>query len=367
MSSCFLSLIKMPFIFLYGWIRSFFVRNELGNYPIDFVVTWVDDRDIEWRRNKDLYVGDYSISNNGEERYRNWDIFQYWFRAVERYAPWVNKIYLVTCGHYPTWLNLNHPKLVLVKHSDYMDLSCLPTFNSIPIELNFHRIKNLSEHFVYFNDDVFLTADVTPDDFFRNGEPVVCSEARPLINTPVNSPFDHQLFSVIGLMNKYNWKKCIEKAPQKWFSHRLGLRISHNLDTYRRGYLSGFFYSHLAQGFRKSTFINVWNTYGEYLQECSRHKFRESRDINHWIFTLHEIKDGTYYPVSRNYMGNYYLYIKRDLDKIRKDILSNQKKMICINDSQQTKTSDFGYIKNEIFSIFEEALPNKSSFEILSE
>ena len=170
------------------------------------------------------------------------------------------------------------------------------------------------------------------NDFFRNEEPVVCSEARLLIYTPVNSPFDHQLFSVIGLMNKYDWKKCIEKTPQKWFSHRLGLRLCQNLDSNRRCYLSGFYFSHLAQGFRKSTFINVWNTYGEYLQECARHKFRKSRDINHWIFTLHEIKDGTYFPVSRNYLGNFYLYLKRDLDMIRKDILSKQKKMICINE-----------------------------------
>ena len=107
MSSTLLFLIKMPFFFLFGWIRSFFVRNnKTGNIPIDFVVTWVDNGDIEWRRNKALYAGDYSFSNNGEERYRNWDIFQYWFRAVERYAPWVNKVYLVTCGHYPAWFNL---------------------------------------------------------------------------------------------------------------------------------------------------------------------------------------------------------------------------------------------------------------------
>lgn len=365
MFASFLIIIKMPFIFLFGWLRSFFtISTKSVNYPIDFVVTWVDNGDVEWKRNKDFYNGDYSKSHNGEERYRDWDNFNYWFRAVERYAPWVNKIYLVTCGHYPSWLNLNHPKLVLVKHADYMAPSNLPTFNSIPIELNFHRIKNLSEHFVYFNDDIFLTADVTPDDFFRNGEPVICSEARPLINTPVNSPFDHQLFSVIGLMNKYDWKECIENASKKWFSHKIGFRLCHNWETYFHGYLSGFYYTHLAQGFRKTTFQNVWDTFGEYLDECSHHKFRRSRDINHWIFTLHEVKDGSYFPVSRDFMGSYYIYIDRDIQKIQKDLCSRKKKMICINDSQQIKSSDFDSIKGKIHKMLEEAFPEKSSFEI---
>lgn len=122
---------------------------------IDFVIPWVDGSDLEWRKSKNKYSGkiDEPVDIT-DARYRDWDILKYWFRGVEKYAPWVHKIYFVTCGQKPDWLNENHDKLVLVNHEDYIPHEYLPTFSSHTIELNFHRIKNLSEHFVYFNDDV---------------------------------------------------------------------------------------------------------------------------------------------------------------------------------------------------------------------
>jgi len=76
---------------------------------------------------------------------------------VEQFAPWVRKIHFVTCGQKPEWLNADHPKLSLVNHSDYIPQQFLPTFNSSLIEIYLHRIPDLTEHFVYFNDD-FLSS-----------------------------------------------------------------------------------------------------------------------------------------------------------------------------------------------------------------
>ena len=81
---------------------------------------------------------------------------RWWFRAVEKFAPWVNKIHFVTYGHLPKWLNIDNPKLNIAKHSDFIPQKYLPTFSSFPIEVNLHRIKGLAERFVYFNDDMFL-------------------------------------------------------------------------------------------------------------------------------------------------------------------------------------------------------------------
>lgn len=135
---------------------------------IDFVIPWVDGSDPEWRKSKNKYSGkiDEPVDIT-DARYRDWDILKYWFRGVEKYAPWVHKIYFVTCGQKPDWLNENHEKLILVNHEDYIPREYLPTFSANPIELNFHRIKNLSEHFVYFNDDVFITSKVEPEVFFK--------------------------------------------------------------------------------------------------------------------------------------------------------------------------------------------------------
>ena len=153
------------------------------DYPIDFVVTWVDGSDEDWIAQKNKYLVKNTASVDvRKRRYRDWNIFMYWFRGVEKYAPWVNHVYLVTSGHYPKWLDLTNPKLSLITHDVIFDEKYLPTFNNCAIELLMHKIPGLSEHFVYFNDDLFLTAPTEPSDFFKNGMPrdTVGFAANPL-------------------------------------------------------------------------------------------------------------------------------------------------------------------------------------------
>ena len=79
---------------------------------IDFIVTWVDGNDPEWQKTRNEYLGiKTSEDNAGVQRYRDWDLMRYWFRGVEKFAPWVNKVYFVTCGQRPERLNPDHPKL----------------------------------------------------------------------------------------------------------------------------------------------------------------------------------------------------------------------------------------------------------------
>ena len=94
--------------------------KESGD-QIDFVIPWVDGSDKEWAEEKSKYDGSNGESvNNSISRYRDWDNLQYFFRGVEKYAPWVHKIYFITWGHLPKWLNTDNPKLVIVNHKDYI-------------------------------------------------------------------------------------------------------------------------------------------------------------------------------------------------------------------------------------------------------
>ena len=73
---------------------------------IDFVVTWLDSNDPEWQKEYIKYKSEYTrTAYTFAARYRDWDLFCYWFRAVENYAPWVNKVFLVTNGKFPDWIN----------------------------------------------------------------------------------------------------------------------------------------------------------------------------------------------------------------------------------------------------------------------
>ena len=100
---------------------------------IDFVIPWVDGSDPAWQKERDAkaaQLGSMERCDNRSERYRDWDNLRYWFRGVEKFAPWVHKIYFVTWGHLPEWLDVQHPKLVIVRHEDYIPKEYLPTFNS---------------------------------------------------------------------------------------------------------------------------------------------------------------------------------------------------------------------------------------------
>ena len=132
---------------------------------IDFVVLWVDGNDPVWQTEKAGFSPEKVTDANDDNRYRDWGLMRYWFRAVEKYAPWVRKVHFVTWGHLPSFLNVNSPKLHIVRHEDYMPSEWLPTFSSHSLEMNIHRIPGLAEHFVYFNDDMFLTRPMKKTDF----------------------------------------------------------------------------------------------------------------------------------------------------------------------------------------------------------
>ena len=167
-----------------GAIKSYFpIPKNNEDYPIDIVVTWLDGSDESWLKEKKKYyemADSQTQMENPVERYRDWGLLQFWFRAIEKYAPWARYIFFVTCGHKPEWLNTENSKLRFVSHRDFIPPEYLPTFCSDTIELNLWRIEDLSEHFLYFNDDVFLNKPVKPNVFFANGLPKIVTIAKPV-------------------------------------------------------------------------------------------------------------------------------------------------------------------------------------------
>ena len=140
--------------------------------PIDVVYTWVNDQDSAWQQARELwYRREYPeaplASGAGDtKRFRNREELRYSLRSIYTYMPYVNHIYIVTCGQRPSWLK-DHPKISFIDQKEiFKNSTDLPTFNSMAIETNLHRISNLSERYVYFNDDVFLTEMTVPANFF---------------------------------------------------------------------------------------------------------------------------------------------------------------------------------------------------------
>ena len=76
---------------------------------IDVVIPWVDPSDKAWIESKNKYLGieDLNKIDNSNNRFRDWKNFKYVFRGIDKFMPWVHKIYLVTCGQTPDWMKKN--------------------------------------------------------------------------------------------------------------------------------------------------------------------------------------------------------------------------------------------------------------------
>jgi len=132
--------------------------------PVDAVYTWVDGT---WPGYDDLLrtvaANRHDLNPN---RYRdNLSILKYSLRSLERYAPWIRRVFIVTCRpQKPAWLDAS--AAVLVHHDAFMPAADVPTFNSFAIVANLHRIAGLGKRIVYIEDDRLLGAPLEPSDLF---------------------------------------------------------------------------------------------------------------------------------------------------------------------------------------------------------
>ena len=327
---------------------------------IDFVIPWVDPNDKKWQKEKAEYDGSTVTSANSEVRYRDWETLKYWFRGVEKFAPWVNRIHFVTCGQLPYWLDVDNPKLNLVDHKDFIPSAYLPTFSSHTIELNLHRIKDLSERFVYFNDDIFLTAPVSESYFFKKGRPCDTAALNCIFFGPDSA--GHFCGADISVVNKnFNKKRSVISNPQIWFNPKNGLRnIIRTLLLLPWPWFSGIYYSHGANSFLKSTFNEVWEKEYETLNNTCIGKFRKIGDVNQWVMKFWQIVAGNVSVRSNKGFRCYHLK-DSNFEAALRAVTSAKYKMICINDT--AKTADFEYKKRRTVKAFEKILPERSSFE----
>ena len=96
---------------------------------IDLVIPWVDGNDPKWLAEKRACLKEEE-GDGRANRFREWDNLEYLFRGIEKNLPWIRKIHFITWGHVPKWMKVNHPKLNIVKHTDYIPKEYLPTYNS---------------------------------------------------------------------------------------------------------------------------------------------------------------------------------------------------------------------------------------------
>ncbi len=423
--------------------------------PIDVVIPWVDGSDPAWRaaflgacnvhgcnglspidpplsgvttggarrgassgETAPQFIDDQVVATGGAEnasaiRYRDWGTLKYLLRGIERFAPWVRTVHLVTWGHLPEWLNVSElcgdlspesslneplllatsapsrggggshkearggggshketratgqdahsgkPRLNIVRHDDYIPAEYLPTFSSRAIELNVHRISGLSDRFILFNDDMLLLRPVTRERFFGpDGLPR--DMARLSLIAP--SSISHTVLNMVEILNRRHDRRSVMRShPWKWFSPRYGLgNLLKTIDlSVWRGF-AGLTDTHQPQPYLRATFERMWDEEFAVLDATCRQPFRSPLGVNHWLMRYEQLARGDFSPVSFRDARLDTLSEERVGD-IAAYIRSRRYSMVCLNDNSQIV--DFQHVHSQLLDALEAILPEKSSYE----
>ncbi len=234
------------------------------DFPIDVVFTWVDDADPEWQsryqQQKNL-INEELIGRHAADpaRFSNHDELKYSLGSVIKFLPWVRKIYIITDNQRPKWLKQSD-RITVIDHTEIIEEQYLPTFNSHVIEAHLHKIPDLAEHFIYFNDDVFVARPLPAGHFFRsNGIASLFMSKKSLLAMQakgVDTPTLSASLRSASVLNK-----------------DFSFSIDHPL-------------VHTYVPLRKSMFEEAWRFYRFELKSFLSNRFRTNEDINMATFLV---------------------------------------------------------------------------------
>lgn len=330
---------------------------------IDIVVLWVDGSDPEWQAQKASYQGKALNDSNSVNRFRDWGLMPYWFRAVEQFTPWVRTVHFVTCGHVPSFLNLNAPKLHHVRHSDYIPAEYLPTFNANTIEMNVHRIPGLADHYIFFNDDMFMLRPMPETAFFCDGLPCTYGGEVPAAFCGKAGIWQHLIVNDLRVINNHFTKSEQVRLHKKLYANRT-YRWQDNLRTrvierLFPEFFLGFKNLHAPAAFQKRTLETIWALEPDLLRKTSSNRFRTNEDVNQWLALWWQVAEGSFSPfMTDNIVED---CTENSADRLCRLISGQKHDMICINDPSEDITFDL--LSAKLKAAFETILPKKSSFE----
>lgn len=328
---------------------------------IDIVVTWVNMDDPKWKEEFAKYSDRQANEKNGvsEARFRDYGFLRYWFRGIEKFAPWVRKIHFISAGQKPEWLDTSNSKINLVDHKDFIPHEFLPTYNSVVIERYIHKIPGLAEHFIYFNDDFYIIRPIRPDRFFRNGLP--CDIAAFHYN-PSWSQWYKRIKNNIQIINQhFDKKEVMMRDHDKWFDKSYGSRVRWNYLLKPYGKFITLRTPHNAQPYLKSTFEEVWEAAGKELTETSSNRFRAVTDYTPELFRTWQICRGNFAPYN-TYADTKMFPLMIKPKQAVKAIREQSYSLICLNDNVHIR--NYSRVMQNIHDAFESILHEKSSFEL---
>lgn len=307
---------------------------------IDLVYLWVNGNDPQWLAKRNACIGktEEKSAVNCDGRYADNDELKYSLRSIDKYAPWIRRIFIVTDNQVPVWLDTSNARVRIVDHKEIMPDVCLPCFNSAVIEHFLYKIPGLAEHFIYANDDMFINKPVTPETFFgKDGLPIVRFNRRPfrkwtlLFKEKVQGK---RLSNYVQTIR--NSAELVEKKYGKYY----GGKTHHNIDAYLRSD-----YEHAAKVFEDEIRTTLPN------------HVRSENDIQRNIYSyvaLAEKRAHLHYVTQRT---SFRLHIQNESHYGKLERYNPI--LFCMNDSQYAKDCD----RKRAAAFLDKRFPEKSQYE----
>jgi hypothetical protein len=308
------------------------------DFEVDAIYMWVDGNDPKIREKRLKYLGmeqeKLNVQSAAKGRFYDNDELKYSLRSLEKYAPWVRKIYLITDDQVPEWFKDN-PKIKIVDHKDIIDEKYLPTFNSEVIDFNIHKIKGLADRFILINDDMFFGRKVYKSFFFtKEGVPI--KYLRCIRRKWLSRPSSGMFYDI--------YKKCQRLVEEKF------------------GEIQTTRFDHAITAYQKDSFPKTKELFKQEVQRTLTSRFRKEYDVARFLVDFYEIAVlGA--KITNVYKRRKFYNIVVDLreDTLYKLSLIEKRRpyMFCLNDTEKTTDND----RRICGEFLEKVLSEKSRFE----
>lgn len=333
---------------------------------IDIVITWVNDHDTVWQKKREKAIKNCHCAKtedgNTNARFENHDEIKFALRSIEKYLPWVRYIYLLTDHQKPKWLNTNNPKIKVISHEEILPKEVKrPVYNSLLLEFFLDKIPNLSDSFIYMNDDFIINRPLRQEDFFNDQDQPIIYTTNPTqsaINLNNLPKIKTDIFnkSAVNKINQYFLKKPDFGTPFYYNTVDL-FRLENPSYDYQ------FYLKHVPYSFNKKYFSQIRAKYSNYIENMYSNQFRAKNDIFPAMIIALNAHINKTAQFSTNNDDHFEFALGEDtyVQDIKdcKEILSDKYKFISIS---QGKSAKVDYI-NEAIKTLETKFPQKSKFE----
>lgn len=294
----------------------------MNTEPIDIVIPWLNPTE-KWFSEYKKYC-----ENESPARIRDLNTIRPCIKSIIKNLSWIRYIWLIVKDEEQIpndWSELKNEKIKIVYHKDIIPENFLPTFNSIHIAVYTHNIKDLSEQFIWSNDDIIFKNFIPQEFFFNNGKSVHRENKLSIWKDLHCNTYAEILNSTARFIEFLSGKRVIAND------------------------------NHIAIPIKKSLIEFIYIRWKEKIEnDYQDSKIRKGKNINtiETAFTIEEIYNKCEYGLAKNIKyGVLHLSDLTSKQKIEQTISNND--IICINDSEElvkTWKEKANWIK-ELFTI----------------